>query len=492
MGPVLDGGDTCHLRAGGRWRQATLMAQVGEHRDGGISGENLMRKRIVGMGVASAALTSLLVAGPASASTGVSPPSFSAALPSGSSVTITKTVHTPPIPPNPDIVFLSDTTGSMGAAIANVRTNASTIMSTVVAAQPTAEFAAAEYKDREHCATDPFNFHLDQSLTANLANVQTGIGSWSASGGCDTPESQINALFQLATNASVGFRSNSTRIVAWFGDSNGHDPSVGHTLTDAINALVAAKIRVIAVPVITGSGNGLDSTGQATAVANATGGEVLPSASPDQVANAILTGLQNLPTTVTPQPTCDSGLTATYDAASKTVTSGSDATFQETLTVAPTAVGVLKCTVDFLLNGMHVDGFQQTVTIVAFGVTSGGNFVIGDKNAAQGSSVTFWGSQWSKLNTLSGGAAPRSFKGFENHPTRPACGQNWVTRPGNSAGPPAGPLPAFMLVLVSSKVTKSGSSIAGNTVHEVVVQTNPGYKPNPGHRGTGKVVATVC
>src|SRR5215813_7535643 len=182
----------------------------------------------------------------------------------------------------------------------------------------------------------------DQALTANIANVQAGIGSWTALGGCDTPESQINALFQLATNASAGFRSNSTRIIAWFGDSNGHDPSFGHSLTSAINALVAAKIRVIAVPVITASGNGLDSTGQATAVANATGGVVLPSASPDQVAQAILTGLKNLPVTVTPKPTCDSGLTATYDAASKTVTSGTDAIFKETLTVAPNAVGVLK------------------------------------------------------------------------------------------------------------------------------------------------------
>jgi Integrin beta chain VWA domain len=451
-----------------------------------------MRTRILGLGAASGVLISLMLAAPASAGTGVSPPSFRAAVESGSSLTITKTVHTPPIPPNPDIVFLSDTTGSMGPAIANVRANATTIMNKVLAVQSTAEFAAAEYKDREHCATDPFNFRLDQALTANTANVQAGIGTWTASGGCDVPESQINALFQLATNATAGFRSNSTRIIAWFGDSNGHDPSVGHTLTNAINALVAAHIRVIAVPVITSSGNGLDSTGQATAIANATGGLVLPSASPDQVAHSILTGLKNLPVTVKPVPTCDSGLTATYDAASKTVTSGTDAIFKETLTVAPKAVGILKCSVDFLLNGNHVDGFQQKVTIIAFGVTAGGNFVIGDKNAARGTSVTFWGSQWSKRNTLSGGAAPRSFKGFENHPTRPDCGQNWVTRPGNSARPPKGPLPAFMLVLVSSKVTKSGSSIAGNTFHEVVVKTHPGYAPNPGHRGTGKVIARVC
>lgn len=453
-----------------------------------------MKKQLYGMEVTLAALMSLLLATPASATTGVSPPSYAAALQSGSSVTITKTVHTPSIPPNPDIVFLSDTTGSMTSPIADVQANAKTIMNTVLAAQPTAEFAAAEYKDGDpvFCPSDPFAFRLNQALSASIANVQAGIGNWSASGGCDAPESQINALFHLATQPGVGFRSNSTRIIVWFGDSNGHDPSLGHTLPSAISALTAAKIRVIAVPVKSESGNGLDSTGQATAVANATGGEVLPSAPPDQVAQAILTGLKNLPVEVKPVATCDPGLTATYDAATKTVTSGTDAIFQETLTVAPTAVGILKCTVDFLLNGLHVNGFQQKVTITAYAVTAGGNFVIGDRNAANGTSVTFWGSQWAKRNKLSGGPAPRSFKGFENHPTRPACGQTWAARPGNSVRPPAGPLPGFILVLVSGKVTKSGSSITGNTVHEVVVKTNPGYAPAPGHQGTGTVVAQVC
>ena len=68
---------------------------------------------------------------------------------------------------------------------------------------------------------------------------------------------------------------------------------------------------------------------------------------------------------MTPVPTCDAGLSASYDAASKTVTSGNDATFSETLAVAPNAPdgGVLHCTVDFLLNGISTPGFQQTVNI---------------------------------------------------------------------------------------------------------------------------------
>jgi hypothetical protein len=49
-----------------------------------------------------------------------------------------------------------------------------------------------------------------------------------------------------------------------------------------------------------------------------------------------------------------------------------------------------------------------------------------------------------------------------------------------------------MEVIVSTSVTKSGATISGD-VHEVVlVQTEPGYAPDPGHAGTGTVIAKVC
>ena len=183
--------------------------------------------------------------------------------------------------------------------------------------------------------------------------------------------------------------------MVWFGDSNGHDPSGGITLAQAIAALQTAHIEVIAIPVTTPSGNGLDSTGQASAIASATGGQVLPSATPDQVSNAILSGLSNLPVTVTPVPTCDTGLSATYDAPSKTVTSGMDLTFNETLTVATDAPegGTLHCTVDFLLNGNHQDGFQQTVNIDVpdppITATGGFSFTGTEPAAVSGTVATF-------------------------------------------------------------------------------------------------------
>lgn len=49
-----------------------------------------------------------------------------------------------------------------------------------------------------------------------------------------------------------------------------------------------------------------------------------------------------------------------------------------------------------------------------------------------------------------------------------------------------------MTVIAASSVTQSGSTISGDVALLVVVRTDPGYQPNPGHAGTGTVVAVTC
>jgi len=304
------------------------------------------------------------VALPAVSAGPVDPASVSLTIATGGSApAITKTVHTPAVPPKSDLVFLADTTGSMESSVADVQGRATDIMNQVRASDSDSQFGAASYKDF-NC--DPTPYSLNQSVTSNILAVQTGIDSWSASGGCDIPESQLNALYTLATSPATNFRAGSTRTIAWFGDASGHDPSNGHTLADAIAALVAANIRVISVPVNTGSGDGLDATHQATAIANATHGVVIPAGSPSQVSNAIISGLQNQPVTVTSTLSgCSAGLNVNLTPASVTVTSGQDATFSEVIGVAASAAfgTTLTCTVNFLLNGNPAPGFTESITV---------------------------------------------------------------------------------------------------------------------------------
>ncbi|HMM43072.1 MAG TPA: VWA domain-containing protein [Thermomicrobiales bacterium] len=286
--------------------------------------------------------------GPALAQ-GLDPMSVEATVFPGESTTVNKTIHTPEFPPLPDIMFLSDTTGSMGGAIANVQTNATTIMNTVLAAQPTAQFGAAQYRDEG----DTPLFAVDQQITANTTDVQNAINTWAAGGGGDTPEGQINALWQLAQPGTAGFRPDpATSIIVWFGDASGHDPSNGHTMADAIAALQAAEITVLAINVDSGGADGLDNTGQATAITGATGGTFFGSATPDEVSNAILALLSNLPVEVSMQSTCVDPISTTFAPASQTVTSGEDAAFVETISVAAGAAGGdYTCRDVALLNG---------------------------------------------------------------------------------------------------------------------------------------------
>lgn len=118
-----------------------------------------------------------------------------------------------------------------------------------------------------------------------------------------------------------------------------------------------------------------------------------------------------------------------------------------------------------------------------------GMFVIGDGNAVVGSTVTFWGAQWWKLNSLTGGSAPPSFKGFALS-VAPDCG-GFTTAPGNSAPPPAGPLSGTIEVLVTDSVQKTGNTISGTVTEMAMVRVDPGYDADPGHAGTGTVMSLV-
>jgi hypothetical protein len=86
-----------------------------------------------------------------------------------------------------------------------------------------------------------------------------------------------------------------------------------------------------------------------------------------------------------------------------------------------------------------------------------------------------------------------AFKGFADtlSETPSDCGSTWTAGGGSSSGPP-GTVPSYMAVLMSSSITKSGPTIAGNVPSIVVVKTGPGYRPNPGRAGVGTVEATLC
>jgi PKD repeat protein len=156
---------------------------------------------------------------------------------------------------------------------------------------------------------------------------------------------------------------------------------------------------------------------------------------------------------------------------------------------------------EFFGDAYYRPSSDLSKTAIVFAFPARGAFVLGDSTVAAATpttSVTWWDASWSKLSSLTGGSAPPSFKGFAETvtslPTQtPAnvCGATFTTSPGNSP-PPTSTVPSYMGVIVASSVSKAGNDISGNWGGIVVVKSDPGYAPNPGHPGTGKIVAVFC
>jgi len=185
-----------------------------------------------------------------------------------------------------------------------------------------------------------------------------------------------------------------------------------------------------------------------------------------------------------------------------TIMLGSGSTGQ-TCTGTTDATGTASCSI--LVNqplgpGTVAAGFagdalylpsSNTASTILFAFPTQGAFVLGNRTAS--GAVEFWGDNWATANMLSGGPASDAFKGFAaNTSEPPTCGSAWTTDPGNSSQPPAGTLPSYMGVVVSTRVSQSGSIISGDVSQILVVTPNAGYGPDPSQHGTGTVVATYC
>ena len=135
----------------------------------------------------------------------------------------------------------------------------------------------------------------------------------------------------------------------------------------------------------------------------------------------------------------DDGTTAISGRKRSTLTFGA-----QSCTATTTVSGSASCTVTVTQRSGPGSGVGElcrrrllqalvggTSTLVYEFAPGGGAFVVGDGSAT--GAVTFWGAQWSKLNSVGGGLAPSAFKGFAANPAVLGCDTAWATDPGNGA-----------------------------------------------------------
>ncbi|MFE3379510.1 HYR domain-containing protein [Streptomyces anulatus] len=327
----------------------------------------------------------------------VTPATLEETLDPGGSTGVDKQVRTPAIPPRPDVVLLVDGTASMKTPIESVQRNLPKITGKILAEQPDSRFAVATFGDQE--GDVDAGFKVLTELTDDLKKVEEGVGELGIDLGGKSrgpSEDWINGLWQIADGAggTTVFRDGASPVVVLVSDASSHSPSNGHSIDDTIFALQDKGVRVIGVDVESTIGDGLNGNGdagnpnyvenppttpgQATRIIEATGGQLLESIDENQVADAIIDGFDNLPTSVGYRlDACDPHLTVALDPPTRQLTSGETAHFAETVDVSEDAPQgtTLTCTVQFLL-GTQVPGtdtigpaavpdpdFQQQISI---------------------------------------------------------------------------------------------------------------------------------
>lgn len=236
-----------------------------------------------------------------------------------------------------DVYFLADNTGSMGPAIADVKSKASDILSRMSGDDPRFEgvdihFAVGSYygdpveglvpicKEKivqvdaveedgtpsyyeecvcaspsclcinsppeepvpgEGCRTSTvpgIPYYLKTPMTSNASLARQGINNWRANGGGDWPEGQFSAMKALSTEPATGWRPDAGHVLVWMGDAFGHE--VGTSREDAANALKNNHTKVIALKLDTAAAYGhpglsIDYDGQANRIIDITGGAII-------------------------------------------------------------------------------------------------------------------------------------------------------------------------------------------------------------------------
>jgi hypothetical protein len=185
-----------------------------------------MRK---GFARASALALALLVAGmaavSASAADTFTPPSVNLTLEPGDSATVAKTLSLDPAPAKADIVLAIDTTGSMGAAIAQAKAEANAIVSAVQGPIPGARFAVVDLEDYpgmpDGTAAD-VPYTLLTPFTSSAAAVSTAIGTMAADGGGDGPEAYNRTFFEAANDPALVYDPQAVKFLVVLGDAFPH------------------------------------------------------------------------------------------------------------------------------------------------------------------------------------------------------------------------------------------------------------------------------
>ncbi len=171
----------------------------------------------------------------------ISPTSFSANLGVGDSVTLTKTVTVSKSGPTAaivDIMFVFDTTGSMGGAIDNAKASATAVLNDLAATYGSVFSGVGQYDDPGRSILN----NLTGTVATSQASINTLFACYGSCGG-DYPEVGYSGI-KLAAD-SAAWRPGSNRFIVAFGDADFKiGPGAADTLAGTIASLDANNVQL--------------------------------------------------------------------------------------------------------------------------------------------------------------------------------------------------------------------------------------------------------
>jgi hypothetical protein len=144
-------------------------------------------------------------------------------------------------PAHTDVMFVFDTTGSMGGALTEAKEEIQEAMNQVTATLPDAQFGLAEVGDYGFVSNgSPFEYGdgsgqawtLLSPISTDQSGVIAKIAGLTASGGGDSPEAYGRGLFETATNPAVGWRSGARGIIVLIADDVPHDDELNQGIPE--------------------------------------------------------------------------------------------------------------------------------------------------------------------------------------------------------------------------------------------------------------------
>ena len=166
-----------------------------------------------------------------------------------------------------DLVFLVDQTADMAGVILNLQNSLSNIITYLSTSFSDFHIGLASFQDfpiNPYGSDGDVPYRLLVPLTSDFNSVQYWINRLEAAGGGDSPESGIEALYQVATGAglsssggynigpsNIGFRPDSRKIIIIITDATFHLASdynfTTHSLANTLDALIQLNVSVVSI-----------------------------------------------------------------------------------------------------------------------------------------------------------------------------------------------------------------------------------------------------